>query len=66
MMRLSMVMEPSMQWKTNLKEYINQIKNFVLWHYQFGSKYDASFWDYAKTLAFEDNIFDQFRSCKVL
>ena len=41
-------------------EYINQVKNFVLWHYQFGSKYDTPFWDYAKTLAFEDNAFNQF------
>ena len=41
-------------------EYIKQIHNFVLWHYQFGSKYDTPFWDYAKTLVFEDNIFDQF------
>ena len=41
-------------------EYINQVKNFVLWHYQFGSKYDTPFWDYAKTLVFEDKIFDQF------
>ena len=41
-------------------EYINQVKNFVLWHYQFGSKYDTPFWDYAKTLAFEDKVFDQF------
>ena len=41
-------------------EYINQIKNFVLWHYQFGSKYDTPFWDYAKTLTFEDSRFNEF------
>ena len=41
-------------------EYIEQIKNFVLWHYHFGSKYDTPFWNYAKTLTFEDPKFDQF------
>ena len=41
-------------------EYINQVKNFVLWHYQFGSKYDTPFWDYAKTLVFEDSKFNEF------
>ena len=41
-------------------EYINQIRNFVLWHYQFGSKYDTPFWDYAKTLTFEDSKFNEF------
>jgi hypothetical protein len=41
-------------------EYINQTKNFVLWHYQSGSKYDTPFWDYARTLTFEDSAFDQF------
>ena len=41
-------------------EYIEQIKNFVLWHYQFGSKYDTPFWNYAKTLTFEDSKFNEF------
>lgn len=30
-----------------------EIQNFVLWHYQFGSKYDTPFWDYAKSLPFD-------------
>jgi len=29
-----------------------EIQNFVLWHYQFGSKYDTPFWEYAKSLSF--------------
>jgi len=29
-----------------------RIQNFVLWHYQFGSKYNTSFWNYAKSLNF--------------
>ena len=33
-----------------IRTYIKEIENFVLWHYQFGSKYDTPFWDYAKTL----------------
>lgn len=35
-----------------------EIQNFVLWHYQFGSKFDTPFWDYAKSLPF--NPEDQF------
>ena len=38
--------------------YIRSIQNFVLWHYQFGSKYDTPFWDYAKSLKFIDSEFD--------
>jgi len=30
-----------------------EIQNFVLWHYQFGSKYDTPFWEYAKSLSFD-------------
>jgi tryptophan halogenase len=40
------------------KQYIRQLQNFVLWHYQFGSKYDTPFWNYAKKLSFKDKIFD--------
>ena len=41
-----------------MARYIEQTQNFVLWHYQFGSKYDTPFWDYAKTLTFKDDEFD--------
>ena len=44
----------------DIKKYIKQLQNFVLWHYQFGSKYDTAFWEYAKTLKFEDDQFDMF------
>ncbi len=44
----------------DIKKYIKQLQNFVLWHYQFGSKYDTAFWEYAKTLKFEDEQFDMF------
>ena len=37
--------------------YIKQLQNFVLWHYQFGSKYDTPFWNYAKKLTFSDPLF---------
>ena len=40
------------------REYIKELQNFVLWHYQFGSKYDTPFWDYAKALSFKDSDFD--------
>ena len=38
--------------------YIKHLQNFILWHYQFGSKYDTPFWDYAKKLKFFDSEFD--------
>ena len=41
-----------------VKNYIQQVQNFVLWHYQFGSKYDTPFWNYAKTLTIDDEGFD--------
>ena len=44
----------------NIKTYIEQVQNFVLWHYQFGSKYDTPFWKYAKTLVFKDPIFNRY------
>ena len=44
--------------REEIKRYIEQTQNVVLWHYQFGSKYDTPFWDYAKTLTFKDKEFD--------
>ncbi len=41
-----------------IPNYIRHLQNFVLWHYQFGSKYDTPFWDYAKKLKFFDSEFD--------
>ena len=41
-----------------VRRYIEQVKNFVLWHYQCGSKYDTPFWDYARSLTFKDDAFD--------
>tara|TARA_R100000008_G_C3578035_1_gene166521 strand:- start:904 stop:1989 length:1086 start_codon:yes stop_codon:yes gene_type:complete len=32
---------------------VKEVQNFVLWHYQSGSKYDTPFWDYAKSLSFD-------------
>ena len=37
---------------------MKEIETFILWHYQYGSKYDTPFWDYAKSLPFNpDNKF---------
>ena len=44
----------------DMKKYIRQVQNFILWHYQFGSKYDTPFWDHAKTMLFHDPLFDKF------
>ena len=43
---------------SQIKNYIERVQNFVLWHYQFGSKYDTPFWDYAQTLSFKDPDFN--------
>ena len=45
---------------TDIKGYIKELQNFVLWHYQFGSKYDTPFWNYAASLYFQDDDFDRF------
>ena len=37
--------------------HIKQLQNFVLWHYQYGSKYDTPFWDHAKTFTIDDPRF---------
>ena len=34
-----------------IKNYTKQIQNFILWHYNFGSKYNTPFWKYAKKLS---------------
>ena len=41
-----------------VREYIKNLQYFILWHYQFGSKYDTPFWNYAKSLEFNDPKFD--------
>ena len=42
-------------------KHIKQLQNFVLWHYQYGSKYDTPFWDYAKTFTIDDPRFDEIK-----
>ena len=36
----------------NMRKNMKQIETFILWHYQYGSKYDTPFWEYAKSLPF--------------
>ena len=42
-----------------IRKEMKQIQNFILWHYQKGSKYDTPFWKYAKSLPFKPD--DEFR-----
>ena len=35
-----------------VKTEMERFQNIILWHYQYGSKYDTSFWEYAKSLPF--------------
>jgi tryptophan halogenase len=38
--------------ETKMRKRIKEVETFLLWHYQFGSKYDTKFWEYAKSLPF--------------
>ena len=43
-----------------VRDEMFRLETFIMWHYQFGSKYNSPFWDYAKTLPFKpDDIFNQ-------
>jgi len=42
----------------NFRMYIKEVHNFVLWHYQYGSKYSTPFWDYAKSISINDDEFN--------
>jgi len=33
-----------------IKDYINKVQNFILWHYSYGSIYKTKFWSYSKKL----------------
>lgn len=44
---------PREQVNANMLEEVKEIETFILWHYQYGSKYDTPFWEYAKTLPFK-------------
>ena len=41
-------------------QYIHQLESFILYHYQFGSKYNSKFWDYASKLTFDDSLLDRY------
>ncbi len=41
-----------------IKDYISKLQNFILWHYQFGSRYDTPFWKYAYSLKTKDPDFN--------
>ena len=40
-------------------KYTQQIQNFILWHYSYGSKYNTPFWLFSGTLKIEDPEFDR-------
>ncbi len=42
-----------------IRKYFKEVQTFILWNYQYGSKYDTPFWDYARSLPFEPD--DKFR-----
>ena len=37
--------------------YVNQVTNFINWHYIHGSKYDTPFWEEARNLKVSDPLF---------
>ena len=46
--------------KDDIISFIKKSEKFILWHYQYGSKYDTIFWKYAKSLPFKKD--DEFNS----
>ena len=36
-----------------IRRYFKEVQTFILWNYQYGSKYNSPFWEYAKSLPFE-------------
>ena len=34
----------------NIREYVNKVQNFILWHYASGSIYNSKFWTHAKNI----------------
>ena len=45
-----------------IRRTMKAIETFILWHYQYGSKYDTPFWEYAKSLPFNPD--DKFYEMK--
>jgi len=39
--------------------YINQVQNFILWHYMYGSKYNTPFWEATKKFKINDLAFSR-------
>ena len=39
--------------------YIDQIQNFIIWHYMYGSQYDTPFWKAARKFKIKDPIFNR-------
>jgi len=37
----------------NIRNKMMELQNIVMWHYQYGSRFDTPFWDYAKSLHFK-------------
>ena len=42
---------------SELHTYTNQLQNFIMWHYMYGSKYDTPFWKAAGKLKIDDPEF---------
>ena len=50
----------------NVRGEMFRLEKFILWHYQFGSKYDTPFWKHAKSLPFkpDDRFNYMLETCK--
>lgn len=54
----------------SIRKEMFRLQNFILWHYQFGSKFETPFWEYAKSLQFSPdeefkNILEEVRKDKI-
>ena len=43
----------------SVRRLMKEVETFILWHYQYGSKYNTPFWEYAKSLYFNPD--DKFK-----
>ena len=50
---------PKSRVNDELQLIVRRVQTFLLWHYQFGSKFDSPFWEYAKSLEFNPD--DEFK-----
>jgi len=50
----------------NIKDHVNKVQNFILWHYANGSTYKSKFWNHAKNIWDENKDEDFLKLLKII